>query len=317
MKKNTNKTYNKNYQNIQDLYLHYKERIENLALAQFEWNNLPETVDRWYLEKTLLYNGSVAFYYAKDLQGWMATDYIFKGLTPYGYPADITGISTASWDGTTATNGKFEVEDDKWEICYDNMTHVSLWKTIDTYARQLARIQMTINNNLMQQYRPYLVVTESNNTQLKKSMDAFFDEAATFKENMLIGFDPDTIKTLDTKTQFLVLELQEAFDNTMKLCLSELGITGVTTKRERVLNDELVMNRQADEIKLNSRLMNRVELCNKLNKRFGLNISVNLSATDLGVEQNDVLQPEYQGVIEHYGTTDNRSNNQQRQNNSI
>lgn len=284
----------KGYITIQELYLHYKERIENVALGQFEWNNLPDTVDRWYLEKTLLYNGSVAFYYAKDLQGWMATDYIFKGLTPYGYPADITGIATASWDGTVASNGKFEVEGDKWEICYDNMTHTALWKTIDTYARQLARIHMTINNNLMQQYRPYLVVTDNQSPQLKKTMEAFFDEAATFSENMLIGFDPDTIKTLSTNVPYLVNDLQQAFENTWRRCMSELGVTGGTSKRERMLNEELVMNRQEDEIKLNSRLMNRIELCNKLNKRFGLNISVNLSSTDLGVNDYGYLYSDNQ-----------------------
>lgn len=289
---------NKGYITIQELYLHYKERIENVALTQFEWHNLPDTVDRWYMERTLLYNGSVAFYYAKDLQGWMATNYTWKGLTPYGYPADIKGVATASWDGKTSHNGTFDVEGDKWEICFDNMTHGSLWKTIDTYARQLARIHMTINNNLMQQYRPYLVVTDNQSPQLKKTMDAFFDEASTFAENMLIGFDPDTIKTLSTNVPYLVNDLQQAFENTWRRCMSELGVTGGTSKRERMLNEELVMNRQEDEIKLNSRLMNRVELCNKLNKRFGLNISVNLSATDLGVNDYGKLYPDYQRDIE-------------------
>ena len=60
-----------------------------------------------------------------------------------------------------------------------------------------------------------------------------------------------------------------------------------------MLNEELIMNRQEDEIKLNSRLMQRVELCNKLNKRFNLNIAVNLSASDLGVQDNGYLYNNY------------------------
>ena len=38
----------------QQVVTFYYERLVDLALAQFEWEGLPDTVDRRYLEKTLL-----------------------------------------------------------------------------------------------------------------------------------------------------------------------------------------------------------------------------------------------------------------------
>ena len=60
--------------------------------------------------------------------------------------------------------------------------------------------------------------------------------------------------------------------------LSMLGITAETTKKERLISNEIMINRQEDLISLNSRLLNRVEFCNKMNKKYGLDLSVNLSS---------------------------------------
>lgn len=56
------------------------------------------------------------------------------------------------------------------------------------------------------------------------------------------------------------------------------GIVPLTSKKERMNNDELVMNRQSDLVSLNSRMEDRIEMCNKLNKNHGFNCAVNLSS---------------------------------------
>ena len=42
-----------------EIYQYYFERLVNLALAQFEWHNLPRTCDRLYFEKSLLFSGKI------------------------------------------------------------------------------------------------------------------------------------------------------------------------------------------------------------------------------------------------------------------
>ena len=60
--------------------------------------------------------------------------------------------------------------------------------------------------------------------------------------------------------------------------LSILGITSETTKKERMLDNELTFNRMENDICLNSRMLNRIDFCNKMNAKHGLNLSVNLSS---------------------------------------
>ena len=60
-----------------------------------------------------------------------------------------------------------------------------------------------------------------------------------------------------------------------------LGIAAETTKKERLISDEITMNRQEDSVSLNSRLMERTALCNLMNERYGLDMSVNLSQTPI------------------------------------
>lgn len=45
-----------------------------------------------------------------------------------------------------------------------------------------------------------------------------------------------------------------------------------------MLNGEIAMDRQADFISLNNRLLNRVEFCNLMNKKYNFNLDVNLSS---------------------------------------
>ena len=94
-------------------------------------------------------------------------------------------------------------------------------------------------------------------------------------------FDPNSIQTLDTRVDFKGTELLDCLKAVWAEALSMLGITAETTKKERLLNNEITIDRQEDIISLNSRLLNRVEFCNKMNKRYGFDLSVNLSSQDL------------------------------------
>lgn len=254
-----------------ELYSYYKERLINIALAQFEWHGLPDTCDRLYFEKTLLFSGKAAMYKPTGTDFWLSTDYIQRGnFDVYGYPKKIFGV------GYNAKN----VETDEWVILYDNMTRSTLLPKIDLYARLLWEIHNTLRSNLQQQVTPYVIATTRN-------------ESLSFKNifNRILGFQPvievksgldlnDVVKTLDLKVDFKGKDMMDLLRQTWAEALSMLGISAETTKKERLLNDEITINRQEDLISLNSRLLNRVDFCNKMNKRYGLNLSVNLSSED-------------------------------------
>ena len=258
-----------------EIYRYYRERLINLALAQFEWHGLPETVDRLYFEKSLLYNGKAAMGKVTGTDIWLGLDYIYKGtLDVYGYPTDIRLVPA------NGRNGLIEV--DEWQFLFDNMTWASLMPKIDLYARLLWEVHNTYRSNLHQQITPYLIATTRNESFSIKNL---FNRIMGFQPVIEVKntFDPDAIKTIDTRVDFKGTELLENLKVVWAEALSMLGITAETTKKERLLNNEITIDRQEDMISLNSRLLNRVDFCNKMNKKYGFNLSVNLSSDDLSL----------------------------------
>lgn len=257
------------------IYQYYRERLINLALAQFEWHGLPETCDRLYFEKSLLFNGKAAMGKVTGTDIWLGLDYIYKGkLDVYGYPTDIRLVPANGQHGL--------IEVDEWQMLFDNMTWASLMPKIDLYAKLLWEIHNVFRSNLTQQITPYLITTTKNESLGIKNL---FNRVMGFQPVIEVRntFDPNNIQTLDTRVDFKGTELLETLKITWAEALSMLGITAETTKKERLLSDEITIDRQEDIISLNSRLLNRVEFCNKMNNKYGFNLSVNLSSNDLSL----------------------------------
>lgn len=254
-----------------EIYQYYKERLVNIALSQFEWHGLPETCDRLFFEKTLLFSGKAAMLKPEGLDDWLSLDYLQTGnFDVYGYPVKITGI------GYNAKN----IKTTEWMILYDNMTKQTLMPKIDLYARLLWEVHQTFRSNLQHQVTPYIVATTRNQALAFKN---FFLKALGFQPVIEVKNTEDietAIKTLDLRVDFKGKELLECLQEVWNQALSMLGISGQTTKKERMLDGEITLNRQADILSLNSRLLNRVDFCNKMNAKYGLNLSVNLSSQD-------------------------------------
>lgn len=261
-----------------EIYRYYRERLINLALAQFEWHGLPETCDRLYFEKQLLYQGTAAMGTPTGTDIWLSLGWVLKGgLNVYGYPNDIRLISA---------NGKMNpIDVDKYEFLYDNMTFTSLIPKIDLYARLLWEVHNTYRSNLQQQITPYLVLTTKNESLGIKNL---FNRILGFQPVVEVrnSFDPQAIQTLDTRVDFKGVDMLQNLKLLWAEALSMLGITAETTKKERLLNNEITLDRQEDIISLNSRLLNRVDFCNKMNKKYGFELSVNISSQDYELDEN-------------------------------
>lgn len=271
-----------------EIYNYYRERLINLALAQFEWHGLPETVDRRWLERTLLFTGRVLVYQPKGMDDtWLGTDFVNVGSTfdVYGYPVEVEGI--------TAMGGR--IETDTWEIIFDNMSYMgvqggtpmnltnvscSLLPKIDLYARMLAQVHLTFMSNLQMQNTPYIIATNrAKNLTMKNVLNRVlgFQNVIEVKDDLELD---KAIKTLDLKVEYKGTEMLATLKTLWAEALSMLGITAETTKKERMLADEITLDRQEDILSLNSRLLNRVDFCNKMNKDYGWGVSVNLSSED-------------------------------------
>ncbi len=259
-----------------EIYQYYRERLINLALSQFEWHGLPETCDRLYFEKSLLFNGKAAMGKVSGTDIWLGLDYVYKGtLDVYGYPTDIRLVPANGQHGL--------IEVDEWQLLFDNMTWASLMPKINLYAKLLYECHSIYRSNLQKQNSPYIVATTKNSLLSMKNLLCKiigYDSVIEVKNN--IDLD-SAVKALDLRVDFIGTELLENLKVLWAEALSMLGITAETTKKERLLNNEITIDRQEDIISLNSRLMNRVDFCNKMNKKYGFNLSVNLSSNDLSL----------------------------------
>lgn len=253
-----------------ELYHNYNERIVNLALSQFDWSGLPDTCDRLYFEKMLLYKGRAAMYLPaglEDTDEFLSTDFLpGSGFDAYGYPLDIVGVTF------NATN----IQTNEWLILYDNMTKESLMPKIKLYAKLLWECHQIERSNLKQQNTPYIITTTRNEAQ---GFKVLFNRIFGFEPLVEVKntFNPDEIKTLDLKVEFKGNELAEYKKKIWEDALATLGITAANPKKERMFTAEVVNNSMEQRFALNSRLLNRKEFCRKANEKWGLNLDVSLS----------------------------------------
>ena len=269
----------------QEIYWYYYNRLINLAMSQFKWNNLPPGVDAWYLERTLLFNGRAAIYNPLGTDIWLGTGYVFRNtkygpFDVYGYPRDIYGIP----DGAYTVKAQIEVTPGKFKVIYDNRTpdRMSLVPYMSLYAKLLWEVHDAFRSNVEHQLNPWLVVAPQT---MKTTIQNFFNRFLGHQRMIQLtkGLRPDDIKTFDERTDFIGPQMLECLKLLWAEALSTLGITSDVTHKERYAVDQLAMARQEDSISLKSRLMNRVEACDYLNERFGFNMSVNLSSEDVSL----------------------------------
>lgn len=272
-----------------EIYAYYHDRLTNLALSQFEWHGLPETVDRWYMEKTMFGKGSAAFYRPVGADMWLATSWLHRSgrFDAYGYPTDIYGVDF---------NGR-NIPVEEFHLIYDNnsMDRSPILGKIAVYAKLLWETHQTFRQNLMHQNTPYIVATtKTEMLSVKNLFNRIFnyDPVIELRGGMSGSLD-ENIKSLDTRVEFKGMDILDTRRELWKDALSMLGITSETTKKERLIEDEISINRQEDTIALNARLLNRVEFCNKMNDLHGMDLSVNISETAIG--SSDLMEPTPRG----------------------
>lgn len=112
-------------------YEMYKRQLLTLAENVFEFTNMPKFIDTAYLNKTLLRQGSIAFF-VDEVLGLLALPYQNIGkLDVYGRPTSIQVISQNGYS-------KLIRSQDDFVIMYDNNGRYPLWLDILQYAERIS-----------------------------------------------------------------------------------------------------------------------------------------------------------------------------------
>ena len=248
-------------------YEMYKRQSLTLAENVFEFDTLPLYIDTAFLNKSLLRNGSIAFFIDDEL-GLIALPYIIKGsLDIYGRPKNIQAY---------APNGSYRIDlnQDEFVIMYDNNGRYPLYLDILQYAERLAQITRTIDINVAQQKTSRFWKTKEEKL---KSVQDIINNVDGY-ENIVLTYDnidlDDTTIVLQPApyvTDKLDLEKEKIWNEFLRL----IGISNLSyMKKERNISDEINAMQGGTIASRFSRFEPRKKACEQIKEKFGIDIKV-------------------------------------------
>ena len=269
------------------IFQFYRTRLINLALSQFTYENLPDTCDRLFFEKKLLFNGKAAIMHEPISGDWLSLGYVSNGsLDIYGYPTEIKGV------GFNTAN----VTPDEFVVCYDNPLRQSIMCYIDMYAKMLTECHMTFRVNLDKQNIPF-IVTCGRNQQL--SYKNLFTRMQGFQRLFFMKKkeDRENIDALNTNVPYIGIELLTSLRTIWTQAIMYLGIapSDNVEKKERLNTQEVAFNREESDAMKSERGIGRVECFDKFNKKTGMNVIVHMNSLDASLP-TDMFDKEMAGI---------------------
>lgn len=242
----------------------YYNRLTELSISMFEWQNLPDTVDPRFLELTLFSDGQAVFFYDEDI-GYLALQNILGGkLNVYRVPIERRAY---------AVNGYQKVLSDKDSvIIYNNYLHSNSRLDVEMFARRLYNLDRAIDVNANAQKTPVLIQCDETQRLTMVNLYKKFDgnEPVIFGDKNL---NPNNVKVLKTDAPYVADKLYQLKTQIWNEALTYLGISNINiTKKERLITDEVTRNQGGTIASRYSRLEARREACKAINKMFGLDI---------------------------------------------
>lgn len=274
----------------------YRDRLSELAVSSFGYENMPASVDIRYLEMTLLLSGN-AVYFNDEVEGNLTL-----GILPGGN-FDVYGNPVIRRAYSRYNNYQKELTREDSVIIWNNYQHTNSISTIEYYARKLAHVDRIIDVNLNAQKTPVIIKCSEQQRLTMMNLYKEYDGNAPF----IFGDDSlntDGMAAYSTKAEFNADKMYTIKQLIWNEVLTYLGIANVeVTKKERLITDEVNRNLGGTFACRFSRLNSRVECFDKVNSMFGTNIKpffreitpeeMNMPTRDLEKEPEDK-----EGVIE-------------------
>lgn len=264
-------------------YVQYYNRLMELSMSMFEWKNLPDTVDERYLELGLFSSGCMVFF-KDDVIGELALNMTYQGgFDIYGEPTRRRAYSRYNQFQTTLNK-------DNSVIIWNNMLRTNSALDVQMFAYRLYNLDRIVDINANAQKTPVLITCDEKQKLTMKNLYMQYEGnyPVIFGDNNL---DIKSLSVLKTDAPFVSDKIYDLKVKIWNEALTYLGISNInTTKKERMITDEVIRNQGGTIASRYSRLESRRRAVKKINKMFGLNITVDyredFQSTDI---ENDTL----------------------------
>lgn len=258
-----------------DTYTYWYARLVEIAIAGFEWKNLPPEIDPRFLEMILCLDGKALFYFDDDLGEYVALQFFNSStLDIYREPFKRTAFSPA-------VNFRHKALDESESvIIWNNGLHLPEILPLRLYARRIAECERTIDVNVKGQKTPKIIRSTNEERLTLENLFKKYDGNIPFIFGSKNLADMQDITVLDTTVPYIADKVQILKRQLFAEALTYFGIENANTeKKERLVSDEVASNFGGVEIARRTRLNARKLACRKINERFGLNIDVEFAST--------------------------------------
>lgn len=248
-------------------YMQYFNRLTELAISMFEWQNLPPTVDPRYIELHLFQNGSMV-YFNDDVVGNLCLDCLPNGnFDVYGNPVNRRAYSSYN-------NYQRELNEDNSVIIWNNYLRTNSITDIKMFSKRLYLLDRIIDVNASAQKTPVLVQGTEKQRLTLLNLYKEYDGNSPF----IFGdknLDLNALKCLNTGAPYVADKIYQLKTQIWNESLTYLGISNINNqKKERMITDEVTRNQGGTIASRYSRLQARREAVDKINAMFGTNIRV-------------------------------------------
>lgn len=282
-----------------DMYINY---WKNIATNIFEWKGFPENVSPDLLSSEIIENwffeeGDCVFIDDTAL-GFLCLKVNKEGFNVVGKPT-----AYRAWG-----NGyEKRYTPDKCVYMKNNETATPTRKALQYYCECLADIELTKKLRRNAHKTPFMLET-SPETELTarnifKQIDA--DEPALYR-NKSRGDTETGVNVLNTGVEYINDKLNDEKNSYIADILTLLGLDNyVEDKAERVQSAEVEANQEYINQSFRASLEKRKKACEEINKKFGLNLSVEYAQGEQ-IEANEEIDKEEDKDHEqiHGGTKD-------------
>lgn len=270
-------------------YQMYLRQFLTLAENVFIYDNMPDYIDTAYLNKTLVRQGAIAFFYDDVLEKVLALPYTSIGsLDVYNRPKKIQVYGRNGYTNT--------LKEGEFVIMYDNNGRYPIYIDILQYAERYANITRTMDINIAQQKTPRIwkTSTEKEKTvkDLANEVDGNVEKIVTYDNINL-----DDIELVLAPAPYVTDKLQDQKDKIWSEFLRLIGISNLSfQKKERNISDEIQAMQGGTIASRYERFEPRKKAIEEINKKFNLQIKVEYYdgiPTDKKEKNEDLEDEEY------------------------
>lgn len=290
-------------------YWAWLDEFVQVALSQFEWDGLPDSIDPRFVEYCLLFYGNCCLFdMSEDGRGlWAAQPCTWAGpgniyLNPTEvFISPITGelaslgapwTRHASWWGDPAG----EVRKPDCVVVFDSLTRYPVLNSLMYYARSCADIDRTMDVHLSQLVMPWIATCDER----QRSAIINYYKQVTGHEPCVVVADRSTItedlRVSQTRVEYVGSDLLDAQARRADQAFTRLGVqNGFTNKKERLIRDEQASNDEQIMLLRKSRIDARKRACDQMRDVLGLDVSVSWSVDRDGDGKVDMGQMSVEG----------------------